>query len=75
LAILGCLGRSLGQGPTSAKSESDWIHFVTPRRRRETTNGAKSNPFIAPEGYRNYIASYEKSYRDQILREESGKGK
>ncbi len=27
LAILGCLGRSLGQAPTSAKSESDWIHF------------------------------------------------
>src|SRR5262249_1599391 len=27
LAILGCLGRSLGQALTSAKSESDWIHF------------------------------------------------
>src|SRR5262252_4617654 len=24
----------LGQAPTSAKSETDWIHFVTPRRRR-----------------------------------------
>jgi hypothetical protein len=32
-------------------------------------------PLIDPEGYRNYIASYEKSYRDQILQEESGKGK
>ena len=31
-----CLGRSLGQTRASAKSESDWIHFVTPRRRRET---------------------------------------
>jgi hypothetical protein len=29
LAILGRLGRSLGQAPASAKSESDWIHFVT----------------------------------------------
>jgi len=27
LAILVCLGLSLGQAPTSAKSESDWIHF------------------------------------------------
>src|SRR5215510_1991228 len=27
LAIGGRLGRSLGQAPTSAKSESDWIHF------------------------------------------------
>jgi hypothetical protein len=28
-----------------------------------------SNPFIDPEGYRNYIASYEKSYNEQLLRE------
>jgi hypothetical protein len=28
--------RSLGQAPTSAKSESDWIQFVTPRHRRDT---------------------------------------
>jgi len=27
LAILGRLGRSLGQAPISAKPESDWIHF------------------------------------------------
>jgi len=32
LAIVCCLGHSLGQAPTSAKSETDWIHFVTPRR-------------------------------------------
>jgi hypothetical protein len=36
LAILGRLMRSLGQAPISAKSESDWIHFVTPRHRKET---------------------------------------
>jgi len=36
LAIVGRLGRSLGQTPTSAKSESDRIHFVTPRHRKET---------------------------------------
>src|SRR5262245_17844292 len=36
-AIIGRPWRSLGQAPTSAKSESDWIHFVTPRHRRETT--------------------------------------
>lgn len=33
----------------------------------------QSNPFIDPEGYRNYIASYEKSYNEQILRERGGK--
>src|SRR5262245_65678206 len=38
LAIVGCLGRSLGQMPTSAKSESDWIQFVTPCHRKETDN-------------------------------------
>src|SRR5262249_55942401 len=35
LAIPGRLWRSLGRAPTSAKSESDWIHFITPRRRKE----------------------------------------
>jgi len=30
-SIVGCLGRSLGQAPISAKSDTDWIHFVTPR--------------------------------------------
>jgi len=38
LAILGRLVRSLGQALASAKPESDWIHFVTPRHRRETNN-------------------------------------
>jgi hypothetical protein len=32
-----------------------------------------SNPFIDPEGYRNYIASYEKSYNEQLQRERTGK--
>lgn len=31
--------------------------------------GATTNPFIDPAGYRNYIASYEKSYNEQLLRE------
>ena len=30
---------------------------------------AKTNPFIDPEGYRNYIAGFEKSYNDQIASE------
>ena len=30
---------------------------------------ARSNPFIDPEGYRNYIAAYEKSYNEQLLQE------
>jgi metallo-beta-lactamase class B len=33
----------------------------------------KTNPFIDPEGYRNYIALYEKSYKEQIIREREGK--
>ncbi|MFN0087874.1 MAG: subclass B3 metallo-beta-lactamase [Blastocatellia bacterium] len=36
--------------------------------RRMGANGGV-NPFIDPEGYRNYIASYEKSYEEQLLRE------
>jgi len=51
------------------------IFFDLEKKMRLMTNGVKSNPFIDPESYGNYIASYEKSYRDQILREESGKGK
>lgn len=34
---------------------------------------AKTNPFIDPEGYRNYIASYEKLYNEQLQRERPGK--
>ena len=34
---------------------------------------AKSNPFIDPEGYRSYIANYEKSYNEQVQREREGK--
>lgn len=30
---------------------------------------AKTNPFIDPEGYRNYIAGYEKSYNEQLAKE------
>lgn len=29
----------------------------------------KANPFIDPEGYRNYIATFEKSYNEQLQRE------
>lgn len=29
----------------------------------------RSNPFIDPEGYRNYIASFEKSYNEQLAQE------
>ena len=36
---------------------------------RRMSAEAKSNPFIDPEGYRNYIASYEKSYNEQLLQE------
>jgi hypothetical protein len=34
--------KSIGQTPTSAKSESDWIHFVTPRHRKETIGEGQS---------------------------------
>ncbi len=34
---------------------------------------SKSNPFVDPEGYRNYIASFEKLYQEQIQKERAGK--
>lgn len=33
----------------------------------------KTNPFIDPEGFRNYIAGFEKGYNDQLQKERSGK--
>jgi hypothetical protein len=42
---------SLGQTPTSAKTESDWIHFVTPRYRRETHIPPDVRPRFAPHNY------------------------
>ena len=33
----------------------------------------KTNPFIDPEGFRNYIAGFEKSYNEQLQKERSGK--
>ena len=40
---------------------------------RRMSADAQSNPFIDPEGYRNYIASFEKSYNEQLLRERNEK--
>jgi metallo-beta-lactamase class B len=40
---------------------------------RRMSDNARANPFIDPEGYRNYIASYEKLYNEQLLRERDGK--
>jgi hypothetical protein len=54
LAIVGCLGRSLGQTPTSAKSESDWIHFVTPRHRTLSYDHQISGSWIMPTIVHNY---------------------
>ena len=36
--------------------------------------GAKTNPFIDPEGYRNYISRFEKLYHEQIQRERQAYG-
>lgn len=33
----------------------------------------KTNPFVDPEGYRNYVASFEKKYNEQLQRERAGK--
>ncbi len=39
---------------------------------KRMTVDAKSNPFIDPAGFRDYIASYEKSYNEQLQREKAG---
>ncbi|MBI2815398.1 MAG: hypothetical protein HYX72_00515 [Acidobacteria bacterium] len=39
-------------------------------KRRE--QGAKQNPFIDPEGYRQYIADYETEFRYQLASEKAG---
>jgi metallo-beta-lactamase class B len=31
--------------------------------------GAKENPFIDPQGYKDYVAQYEKKFQEQIRRE------
>src|SRR5215475_13147255 len=49
-SIVGCLGCSLGQAPTSAKSDTDWIHFVTPRHRSDTLFRFRSAPDLIPPG-------------------------
>ena len=36
--------------------------------------GAKTNPFIDPEGYRNYISRFEKRYQEQIQRDKQEYG-
>ena len=35
--------------------------------------GASLNPFIDPQGYRNFIAGLEKAYNEQVQRERAGK--
>jgi metallo-beta-lactamase class B len=34
--------------------------------------GAKPNPFIDPEGYKKFVAEYEKAYLDQLQQERAG---
>ncbi len=36
---------------------------------RRMSADSNSNPFVDPEGYRNYIASFEKQYNEQLQRE------
>ena len=35
--------------------------------------GASLNPFIDPQGYRNFIAGLEKAYNEQVQRDRAGK--
>lgn len=41
---------------------------------KQLAAGTKSNPFVDPDGFQNYIASYEKSYNEQVQRERAGIG-
>ena len=47
--------------------------FKMEEKVRQMQADAKVNPFIDPEGYRNYITSFEQSYNEQLQQERSGK--
>jgi metallo-beta-lactamase class B len=51
------------------------VFFNLEEKVRRMNADAKTNPFIDPEGYRNYIAEYEKLYNEQLERERDDKTK
>jgi metallo-beta-lactamase class B len=51
------------------------VFFNLEEKVRRMNAGPKTNPFVDPEGYRNYIAEYEKLYNEQLERERDDKTK
>jgi metallo-beta-lactamase class B len=47
-------------------------HYRMPEKRTRLEQGAASNPFIDPEGYRAYIASTERAFLNQVAKERAG---
>lgn len=43
--------------------------FEMEEKFKRLSDGGKTNPFIDPNGYQNYIASFEKLYNEQLQRE------
>jgi len=48
-----------------------WFDLANKARRREQASGP--NPFINPGEYREYIATFERTYMDQLLKERGGR--
>jgi metallo-beta-lactamase class B len=51
------------------------VFFNLEEKVRRMNADPKINPFVDPEGYRNYIAEYEKLYNEQLERERDDKTK
>jgi metallo-beta-lactamase class B len=67
--------RALKELPCDVFLATHGIFFDLEGKFSRMTADPKTNPFVDPEGYRNYIAKFEKLYNDQLNREREEKPK
>jgi metallo-beta-lactamase class B len=48
-------------------------YYDLENKRKRLKDGATPNPFIDPAGFRAYIADFEKAFREQLAKEQSGR--
>lgn len=48
--------------------------FFSMKEKMARLEKGDTNPFIDPQGYRNYVERAEKNYRDQLQKEKQAKG-